>query len=1200
MILAADTGTTGHFVQKPQYLSYDGPLFNVKPATTSITVTLPDNSTMENTHEATLRLPGVSPTASKAFIFNDMASSLLSIGQLCDDGCIAMFDKESVVISKDNTVILQGKRNPVTKLWMVDLTCPPTIAPVPGPNVIQYAANAAIAKETVPERLAFLHWCAGSPQLSTWCKAIDAGYYRSWPGLTSKLVRKHMPQSIPMIKGHLDQQRKNIKSTKPKRSKATPKLLPGDDETEQDFHPVPAQHRTNLVYAECHDITGQIFSDQPGRFLVSSSSGNQYLMIVYDYDSNSILAEPMKSRSGPEMKRAYKAIFDYLAKRGFRPKLQRLDNEASRELKDFMEENEVDFQLTPTHSHRRNAAERAIRTFKNHFVAILCGTDPDFPLFLWDKLLKQAMMTLNFLRASRINPRLSAYEQLNGGFDFNRTPLGPLGCKVIFHEMPSARGSWSPHGVEGYYIGPAMEHYRCYKVWIEETRSDRTGNTLVWLPKMVPVPKTSSADAAVTAALDLIHALQHPHPASPLAPLRDEHRQAIEKLSEIFHNLTPAPASNSNRSDTTQTDAAPRVIRPTDSTQRFPMGTVIAKVFGDRNYKGKVVSFDSKYGYYKIKYEDDDVEEMNETEVGRHLLADPNAPLPQPQQPPRVAKPSTYAKATTQRRRARRSHATLPPSSTSNYYSRLTPDNDPVEVEEVSTDDATVVTSNRSTNPPAPRQRRRRQSPTIDTTPTLPATTTSKTKSTQRVARPPRRRPYHQRPYLPSRNHQAANLAAFSPLPSLDHVANAVIHPDTGAMLEYRDLMKTKMRDQFIQANIDEIGRLTDGRVGKSASVPSRTMAFVHWSELPRGKKATYLRIVADHRPQKANPNRVRWTAGGDKIEYPGSVSTPTAEMLTAKILFNSVISTDDARFMGIDISDFYLNSTMPEPEWMWAPVALIPDEVMDAYSLHNKVKNGKVLVRIDRGMYGLPQAGRLAYDQLVQHLRPYGYTPCNRTAGLWRHKTRPVTFCLTVDDFGVKYVGKENADHLIDALNSKYKITTDWDGRLYCGIQLDWNYDARWVDLSMPDYIKEMRHKFQHSTPSRLEHAPYRWNRPTYGPGPQLTEPEDDSPPLDAKGINEIQQIVGSSLYYGRAIDNTILPAITSLSSEQSKATERTRARESPAYLFVSLHLVHSADVYVLSRGFCLDFIYIGEILRVPLFVKSYTYRYLRTYTYL
>ena len=93
-----------------------------------------------------------------------------------------------------------------------------------------------------------------------------------------------------------------------------------------------------------------------------------------------------------------------------------------------------------------------------------------------------------------------------------------------------------------------------------------------------------------------------------------------------------------------------------------------------------------------------------------------------------------------------------------------------------------------------------------------------------------------------------------------------------------------------------------------------------------------------------------------------------------------------------------------------------------------------------------------------------------------------------------------------------------------------------------MPNYVKEMRHKFQHDRPSRPEHAPYRWNRPTHGPGPQLPEPEDDSPPLDAKGINEIQQVVGSSLYHGRAIDSTILPALNGISAEQSKATERTR----------------------------------------------------------
>ena len=324
--------------------------------------------------------------------------------------------------------------------------------------------------------------------------------------------------------------------------------------------------------------------------------------------------------------------------------------------------------------------------------------------------------------------------------------------------------------------------------------------------------------------------------------------------------------------------------------------------------------------------EDDDVEEMNETEVGRHLVSNPNAPLPQPQQPPRVAKSSTYDAATTKSRRSRRSNAPPRSSVSSNYYNPLAAVDEPNgDDDDNHDDDATVVTSNQSSNAPTSRRQRKRKSPTIDTTPTLPAPAKSTSKSKPSTAKPPRRRSYRQRGCIPHRNppprpssrrstHHVANMAAFLPLPNLQHFANAVVHPDTGAMLEYRDLLKTNMRDQFIQANIDEIGRLTDGRVGNSASIPSNTMAFVHWSELPRGKKATYLRIVADYRSHKPNPNRVRWTAGDDKIHYPGTVSTPTAEMLTAKLLFNSVISTDNARFMGIDISDFYLNSTMPEP----------------------------------------------------------------------------------------------------------------------------------------------------------------------------------------------------------------------------------------------------------------------------------------------
>jgi hypothetical protein len=108
-----------------------------------------------------------------------------------------------------------------------------------------------------------------------------------------------------------------------------------------------------------------------------------------------------------------------------KPQLQRLDNECSKSLKTFMHEQEIYCQLVPPGVHRRNAAERAIRTFQNHFIAGLCSVDKEFPIHLWDRLLPQAKITLNLLRGSRINPKLSAWAQIHGTFDYNRTPWTP-------------------------------------------------------------------------------------------------------------------------------------------------------------------------------------------------------------------------------------------------------------------------------------------------------------------------------------------------------------------------------------------------------------------------------------------------------------------------------------------------------------------------------------------------------------------------------------------------------------------------------------------------------------------------------------------------------------------------------------------------------------------------------------------------------
>ena len=97
--------------------------------------------------------------------------------------------------------------------------------------------------------------------------------------------------------------------------------------------------------------------------------------------------------------------------------------------------------MVPPDNHRRNAAERAIRTFKNHSLSVLATCDPDFPMREWDRLLEQTLITLNLLRTSRVNPNLSAYAYLHGEHDFNTHPLAPLGTRAMVHQKAHKRGT---------------------------------------------------------------------------------------------------------------------------------------------------------------------------------------------------------------------------------------------------------------------------------------------------------------------------------------------------------------------------------------------------------------------------------------------------------------------------------------------------------------------------------------------------------------------------------------------------------------------------------------------------------------------------------------------------------------------------------------------------------------------------------------
>jgi hypothetical protein len=232
------------------------------------------------------------------------------------------------------------------------------------------------------------------------------------------------------------------------------------------------------------------------------------------------------------------------------------------------------------------------------------------------------------------------------------------------------------------------------------------------------------------------------------------------------------------------------------------------------------------------------------------------------------------------------------------------------------------------------------------------------------------------------------------------------------------------------------------------------------------------------------------------------------------------------------------------------------PEEKVHTFNLTALAVDGWVYIEIRKGVYRLKQAGLLTNQLLQTRLAPFGYYPARHTPGLWLHKTRPISFSLVVDDFAVKYMGKQHADHLRNALLKTYELTTDWSRTVYSGITFKWDYKHRTCAISMPGYVSNVLSKFQHTPPplKHPQHTPSIYVTPVYGAKTQYAS-KDETPPLTAKQCLTIQKVTGSVLYYARAVDPTVLMPLNDIATEQTKATEKTQAATNQLLDYLSTH---------------------------------------------
>ena len=244
-------------------------------------MTLPDSSSIQATHSSELKIAALPIQARKAHVFPQLKTSLISIPQLCDAGYKAIFDENKVDIVKDNKILLDGHRDKESNLYMIDLDRASKRQKTEKSIAQINNAYTSGPKKTLIE---YYHKCICSLTIDTWCKAIDKGFFNTWPNLTSEAVRKHMTKSSATSKGYMNQQRQNIRSTK---SKITYDHVPKEVQD-------PSKEKTQEHFYSIEEA-GKTFSDQTGRFPHTSSKGNKYIMVWYHYDINAIITVALKT-----------------------------------------------------------------------------------------------------------------------------------------------------------------------------------------------------------------------------------------------------------------------------------------------------------------------------------------------------------------------------------------------------------------------------------------------------------------------------------------------------------------------------------------------------------------------------------------------------------------------------------------------------------------------------------------------------------------------------------------------------------------------------------------------------------------------------------------------------------------------------------------------------------------------------------------
>ena len=1111
-VAKGDTGASHH------YWMHDNKtvLSHIKNST-KISVRLPNSEVITSSQEGILPLsPLLSDKAKTAIILPKLTSSnLISIGQLCNDGCNVIMDKDKMVAIKDNQVVLKGIRNKLDGLWDIPITktsittnccdspalhgglykqqtlpqqIPPSI-PLKKPNIsklphhlnhlltlaksndfdnaletqrlVDGKANIIIKKkQTHLELVNYLHAACFSPTKSTFIAAIKKGFLKSWPGLTAKLVDKYLNDSVATAQGHLNQQRQHLQSTKSRVN--VPDMHPIDELCKQTKN-LSLQNTINNVNS--NDLTDESFT----------SDDVAYIIINHDYDKVGYIDStgrfPQRSSRGHE----YILVGYHF--------------------------NGNAILAAPIKDRSAQSLTKAWESIHKMFIP--SNNIPN--IYVLDN--EKSTDLINAFIKNNVKYQLAPPHM-------HRTNLAERAIQTFKSHFKAGLATCDPSF-------PLCEWDRLI------TQSILTLNML----RPSRTNPNISAHTFLFGEFDFL--------STPLAP----------PGSKVVAHIKPTARNSWDLNGSIGYYVGPAQLHYRCVTCYFPR-TRSERICDTVKFISNVIPFP--------KTTIDDYLRQAATDI-IHIL----------EKPPSTTYPTLTAgdpvrnalhDLATQIGRAQTIESTSDTTpSTTSKPSTFEIDSAPPRVVQDTAPPRVQLEGTRQNTPTCFDR-------TITTTALDPIHTELKNRrfNNSRAHRYP----------LRSLSRRLRSNAVATHSSSRDHFVNHVFDAK-GTRLSIDTLLKGKDNTIWTRSLSNEWGRLLDGN--DFGVQGTKTCHFISRTKVPRDRDVTYATYVCDVKPLKSETHRVRITVGGDRLSCADDTGSPAANMLETKILVNSTISDakHGARFLSADIVSYFLASPMHRKEYMKVKASHIPHDIKIRYNVDDlTTKDGYVYVEIVKGMYGLKNAAILAYDNLKKNLEKFGYYPVQGTVGVWAHRTRRTRFCVCVDDFGVKYFTKADANHLLEAIGSSYKYTVDWKGEHYCGLTLNWQYDQNYVEVSMPDYVTRALKRLAH-TPSVFpqfsphQHVPIRYS--VKGDRQYATAP-DDSPLLSPKDKRHLQSIIGTLLYYGRALDYTILPALNDIAREQATPTVNTMKRAKRVLDYVATYPHTTLRFHASSMILCVD----------------------------